>query len=109
MRPNQSIRQSVSSGDELQDAFQYEARQEAAAALGRVGKQLEAALDALTRHDATPGANTDRDLLAWEAADRAMALMIQRESFGLYASRDIERFYSIPRDVMVLIGTPKPK
>jgi len=90
------------------DAFAYEAKQEPASALGHTGKQLENALHALERHDANPGANTDRDLLVWEAADRAMALMIQREAFGLYASRDIETFYNIPREVMLRMGTPKP-
>lgn len=98
-----------STGSDHLDALAYEALQEAASALGRIGKQMEEALAALERHDATPGANTNRKMLLWEAADRAMALMIQREAMGLYASRDIEKFYNIPREVMLTIGTPKPR
>ena len=96
------------SGD-ITEAFSYEAKAEAAAALGHIGKKLEEALEALRRHDATPGANTDRALLVWEAADRAMALIIQREAFGLYASADIETFYRVPREVMAKMGTPRPR
>lgn len=96
------------SGDFL-EAFSYEAKQEAASALGSIGRQLEEALAALKRHDATPGSNMDRDQLVWEAADRAMALIIQREAFGLYASADIQTFYGVPPEVMARIGTPKPK
>ena len=96
-------------GDGPLDAFAYEAMQETASALGRIGKQLEAALEAIRRHDATPNANRDREDLLQEAADRVQALIIQREALGLYASRDVQTFYDVPREVMLRIGIVRPK
>ena len=95
--------------DDPLDAFAYEAMQETAAALGRIGKQLEAALEAIQRHDATPNPNRDREDLLQEAADRVQALIIQREAMGLYASRDVQRFYGVPGEVMSRIGIIRPK
>lgn len=104
LRIPSTLRRSISIRDDAIDAFAYEARQEAASALGHAGRKLEDALAALKRHDETPGSNRDRMELVQEAADRAQAIIIQREAFGLYASRDIERFYNIPREVMLRIG-----
>ena len=109
MRLPQRLKQTISVKDGLMDAFAYEARQEAATALGHVGRKLEEALADLKRHDETPGANTDRDELVQRAADRAQALIIQREAFGLYASRDIQNFYGIPREVMLRMGVIRRK
>ncbi|MEO1700419.1 MAG: DUF6665 family protein [Pseudomonadota bacterium] len=92
------------SGDPLLEAIGYEAKQEAACALGHAGKKLEAAVEALERHDATSRANTDRDQLVQEVADLAWAIMIQREAFGLFAARDIEKHYRIPREAMARMG-----
>ncbi|MEO0544428.1 MAG: DUF6665 family protein [Pseudomonadota bacterium] len=97
------------SGDPLLEAFQYEAKQEAASALGHAGKKLEAAVSALERHDATPGANTDRDELVQEVADLAWAIMIQREAFGLFAASDIEKHYRIPREAMARMGAVRQR
>lgn len=41
-------------GSDSLDALAYEAAQETAVALGRIGKRLEIALEALSRHDANP-------------------------------------------------------
>ena len=109
MELSDRLRLSLRQGNDAIDAFAYEARQEAASALGRIGKQLEEALAALKRHDETPNPNRDRDDLLQEAADRTLALIIQRETFGLYASRDVQSFYSIPGEVMLRIGIVKPK
>ncbi|MEL6436882.1 MAG: DUF6665 family protein [Pseudomonadota bacterium] len=97
------------SGDPLLEAFDYEAKQETASALGRVGKKLEDAVAALERHDATPGANTDRDVLVQEVADQAWAIMIQREAFGFFASRDIQKHYRVPREAMLRMGVVAKK
>ena len=98
---------SARSGDPLLEAFHYEAKQEAASALGHAGKKLEAAVEALERHDATPGANTDREELVQDVADLAWAIMIQREAFGLFAASDIEKHYRIPREAMARMGAVK--
>lgn len=94
----------LTQGEATLDAFAYEAAAETAAALGRAGKKLEAALAALERHDATPGANRDRDELVQEAADCAFALFIQRDFLGLKSDHHLTRTYDIPREVMVRIG-----
>ncbi|MEM1378255.1 MAG: DUF6665 family protein [Pseudomonadota bacterium] len=96
-------------GDPLLEGFEYEAKQEAASAIGRHGTKLEEAVAALERHDATPGANTDRDELIQEIADHAWSLMIQREAFGLYASKDIQKHYRIPREAMLRMGVIRKK
>ena len=109
MELSERLRLSLRQGNDPIDAFAHEARQEAASALGRIGRQLEEALEALKRHDGTPNPNSDREDLLQEAADRTQALIIQREAFGLYASRDVQAFYGIPRDVMLRIGIIRPK
>ncbi|WP_202898994.1 hypothetical protein [Ahrensia sp. 13_GOM-1096m] len=70
-------------GSDSLDALAYEAAQETAVALGRIGKRLEKALEALRRHDATSGANRNRADLVQEAADAAWTLFIQRDHLGL--------------------------
>ncbi|MEL6921448.1 MAG: DUF6665 family protein [Pseudomonadota bacterium] len=97
------------SGDPLLEAIDYEAKQETASALGRYGRKLEDAVAALERHDATPRANADRDALIQDIADQAWALMIQREAFGLYASKDIQKHYRIPKEAMMRMGVVKPR
>lgn len=108
MELSDRLRLSLGQGNDAIDAFAYEARQEAAAALGRIGKQLEEALEALKRHDETPNPNRDREDLLQQAADRTQALIIQREAFGLYASRDVQKVYAIPPEVMARIGIVRP-
>ncbi|MDZ7823033.1 MAG: hypothetical protein U5K75_02635 [Ahrensia sp.] len=48
-----------STGSDQLDALAYEAAQETAAAMGRMGKKPESALEALRRHDATNNPNRD--------------------------------------------------
>ena len=108
MRLPRTLLPDGTTGD-ISQAIAYEAAQEAACALGRIGRALEAALEAIRRHDETPGANTDREELLFEAAEKAMALIIQREAFGLRSSRDIQKFYGIPGEVMVKIGVVRRK
>lgn len=100
---------SISAASDPLDAFAYEARQEAAEALGRLGRQLEEALETLRRHDAARVPNRDREDVLQDAADRAQALIIQREAMGLYASGDVRSFYGIPGEVMARIGIVRPK
>lgn len=95
--------------DHFINAFEFEAASEAASALGAVGKKLEEKLATLQRFDATPNGNMDRKILVWEAAEAAMAVSIQRDAMGFHASQDIETFYNIPREVMLMIGMPRPE
>lgn len=91
------------------DALQYEIMEETAHALGRIGRELEEALAALKRHDETSGANADREALVQEAADRAFALFIQRDYFGLKTDHHLKATYDIPQEVMARVGVIKAR
>lgn len=93
-----------STGSDQLDALAYEAAQETAAAMGRIGKRLETALEALRRHDATDNPNRDRTELVQEAADAAWVLFIQRDRLGLRTDHHLLSTYSIPKDVMARVG-----
>jgi uncharacterized protein DUF6665 len=77
----------------ITDALDYEIAQEQAAALGRAGRALEAALAALNEHD-RKGRTADetRRTLVADAGDALWRFIIQRESCGL---RDPERCCAI--------------
>lgn len=91
-------------GSDQLDALAYEAAQETAAALGRIGGKLEKALQVLRHHDATPGANTNRADLVQEAANAAWILFIQRDHLGLKTDHHLLDTYDIPKDVMARVG-----
>lgn len=101
-RPPKSFQGST--GSDTLDALAYEAAQETATALGRIGSKLEAALEALRRHDATAGANQDRDALVQEAADAAWIMFIQRDHLGLHTDHHLLGTYNIPKEVMARVG-----
>lgn len=86
------------------DAFSHEIMAETASALGRIGRELEEALEALRRHDATPGSNRNREELVQEAADRAWVLFIQRDHLGLKTDHHLRSTYDIPHEVMLRVG-----
>ncbi len=86
------------------------------AALGRLGRALEAALAALSNYDqaraqrgeeipapASP-ATTVRGQLAREASDALWCFVVQREAFGLCDQRLIVREYRIPAKVQNRMG-----
>lgn len=105
MRPPRSLaRRNVNAADKSFDAFGYEIMAETASALGRIGRDLEQALEALRRHDATPGSNRDRDELVQDAADKAWVLFIQRDHLGLKTDHHLLSTYDIPREVMLRVG-----
>jgi hypothetical protein len=105
MRPPRSLaRRNVNAADKGFDALGYEVMAETASALGRIGKQLEEALEALRRHDATLGSNRDRDELIQDAADKAWVLFIQRDHLGLRTDHHLLSTYDIPREVMLRVG-----
>ncbi|MHB2167781.1 DUF6665 family protein [Alsobacter sp. R-9] len=106
--------------------LEVEIAQQRAETLGDLGAQLEAALAALRDFDANAGeaaggataggpgggkasgAGADvaaqRDRLLDKAADRAWALMIQRELSGLRHWEQAVRAYGIPREVLNRMG-----
>jgi hypothetical protein len=81
LRPPQA---SSSSRTARIDALDYEIAQEQVAALGRMGRALEAALAALAEHDRSHGAkDAARARLVHDASDALWCFMVQREAFGL--------------------------
>lgn len=79
--------------------FRHEVMEEQAAALGRQGARLEAALAALRDHQ-----GEGRAAVLAAAADAAWCFLVQREVMGLRDRASIVAQYQIPRDVLVRIG-----
>ncbi len=89
----------------ITDALDYEIAQEQAAALGRAGRALEAALAALREHDRNHRTRDEarRELLA-AASDALWRFIIQRECCGLRDARAVMRDYGVPQDVQNRMG-----
>lgn len=96
-------------------ALDYEIVQEQAAALGRLGRALEAALAALSNCDrAQPEPGDDaararsgasaRARLVQDAGDALWCFIIQREACGLRDWRLIVREYGVPAEVQNRMG-----
>jgi hypothetical protein len=99
-----------------ESALGYEIAQEQAAALGRLGRALEAALAALSQHDhrgadhdnpansALPAAAPTRELLVQRASDALWCFVVQREACGLGDQQMILRQYGVPAEVRNRMG-----
>jgi hypothetical protein len=86
-------------------ALDYEIAQEQAAALGRLGRALEAALAALSEYERTngePGATRAR--LVADASDALWCFVVQREACGLRDPRPVLRDYRVPAEVHNRMG-----
>jgi hypothetical protein len=96
-----------------QNALDYELAEEGASSLGRVGLELEAALEALRAFDAAaravgasaPGARAE--LLA-EAADRLWVYVGQREAMGLTHHDSVLDRMGVLREVRLRMA-PRPR
>ncbi len=93
------------------DVLDYEIAQEQAAALGRMGRALEAALARLREFDTTalrPGAPVSaqqaRRILVTEAGYALWMFVVQREACGLRDSRTVMRDYDVPNEVQQCMG-----
>lgn len=86
-------------------ALDYEIAQEQASALGRLGRALEAALTALSAHEAAhPERNSERARLVQDASDALWLFMVQREACGLRDPRPALRDYRVPSEVHARMG-----
>ena len=104
------------SSERRESALDYEIAQEQAAAPGRLGRALEAALAALSRYDraqsdrgespAGEGASMDpfRLQLVQAASDALWCFVLQHEACGLRDQRLIVGAYSVPADVQNRMG-----
>jgi len=89
----------------ISDALDYEVVQEQAAALGRAGRALEAALAALSAHDRQGrAADRKRQTLVADAAEALWRFIIQRECCGLRDSRSVIRDCRVPQEVQNRMG-----
>jgi hypothetical protein len=96
------------------DVLDYEIVQEQAAALGRMGRALEAALARLAEFDAAhagapASARHPRRALVMEAGHALWMFVVQRESCGLRDSRTIMRDYAVPDEVQRHMGFAVPQ
>lgn len=92
------------------DVLEYELVQEQAAALGRMGRALEAALAKLRDFDAG-GREPDpqaRHTLVKKAGKALWMFVVQREACGLRDSRTVLRDYDVPGEVVLCSGCPEP-
>jgi hypothetical protein len=86
-------------------ALDYEIAQEQAAALGRAGRALEAALAALFEYDRNVrAAGESRAKLVDDAGEALWRLLVQRECCGLRDPRPVMRDYRIPQEVQNRMG-----
>jgi hypothetical protein len=95
------------------DLLDYEIVQEQASALGRMGRALETALQALREFDASqPAAHSTASSDASEARRALVAaaghalwmFVVQREACGLRDSRILMRDYGVPVEVQHRMG-----
>jgi hypothetical protein len=95
-------------------ALDYEIAQEAASALGRAGRALEAALRALEAYDSAAasgraasqdGDRRERRLLVATASHALWQFIVQREACGLRDARQIMRDYRVPVEVQNRVGS----
>ena len=95
------------------DVLEYEIVQEQAAALGRMGRALEAALAKLREFDAAhPRAGAPaseqkaRRTVVIEAGHALWMFVVQREACGLRDSRTLMHDYNVPGEVQQRMGPP---
>lgn len=92
-------------GGDGMDALQYEVLQETAATLARLGRKLQAALDALAAFDAAPRAGAEeRDALVGAAGEALWYYVVQREVMRIPATEAMLRELGVPREVRLRMG-----
>ncbi len=110
VRPPRSITPKIWT-DNPAAALDYEIAQEKASTLGRLGRRLEAALEALRAHDEqqpTADAKQVRRALVAEAGHALWLFVVQREAIGLRDARQLMRDYRVPAEVQGLMGMLPP-
>jgi hypothetical protein len=86
-------------------ALDYDIAREQASALGRAGRTLETAIQALAEYDrAAPEDRSGRAELIQDASNALWCFMVQRESCGLRDPRPVLRDYRVPAEVQNRMG-----
>jgi hypothetical protein len=95
-------------GGDGMDALQYEVLQETAAVLARLGRKLQASLDALAAFDAAPrpgaGASAERDALVGAAGEALWYYVVQRDVMRIPATDEMLRELGVTREVRMRMG-----
>jgi hypothetical protein len=85
--------------------LQYEIAEEKAAALGRLGRRLDAALTALAACPRAASSNRNiRDGLVEQAGYALWLLAVQREACGLNKLGHVIEVYRVPNEVVARMG-----
>ena len=97
-----------------QDVLEYEILEAQAATIGRLARDLRAALDALAAFDqrttnGQPAArNPERARLVDAAASALWHFVVQRECSGLRGTEHVLRDYAVPKEVRARMGVVRP-
>ena len=100
------------------DVLQYEIREEQAATIGRLARELRSALDALDTFDKRADSDTmtadsrdrQRARLVDAAADALWNFVVQRECSGLrWTTEQILQDYAVPAEVRTKMGAIRPR
>ena len=97
-----------------QDVLEYEIRQEQAATIGRLARELLDALDALDsfnrRASSSKTAADCRDPLLVDAAAYALwNFVVQRECSGFRGTEEVLKDYAVPAEVRAKMGAIRPR
>jgi hypothetical protein len=99
------------------DALEYELRQEQAATIGRLARELRDALDALDTYNraassgktAADSRDPNRERLVDAAAYALWNFVVQRECSGFGGTEDILKDYAVPAEVRAQMGAIPPR
>jgi len=97
------------------DVLEYEIRQEQAATIGRLARELRDALDALDTFKASSGkmATDSRDpqraRLVDAAAYALWNFVVQRECSGFRGTEQVFEDYAVPVEVRAKMGATRPR
>jgi hypothetical protein len=98
-----------------QDLLEYEIRQEQAATIGRLARELRDALDALDTFKASSGKTAadsrdpQRARLVDAAAYALWNFVVQRECSGFRETEQVLKDYAIPVEVRAKMGAVRPR
>jgi hypothetical protein len=93
--------------DTGESVLQHQLTAEAAANLGRLGRQVQARLGELRAMGHDVGA-ARREALLYACADAVWCYFVQREACGLANHDPVIEAYAIPREVLAKVGAAPP-
>jgi Family of unknown function (DUF6665) len=100
-----------------QEVLEYEVRQEQAATIGRLARELRDGLDALDDFDRrmsgdkalADSRDPQRARLVDAAAHALWSFVVQRECSGLPGTEEVLKDYAVPAEVRAKMGVIRPR